>query len=106
MDLPPERNVYFMERAYKFKRKWVDKIPGVVHADKTGRIQTVSKKINPKFYNLIQNFKDITGVPLLLNTSFNLNGEPIVLNPSDAIRTFYSCGLDILILGNYVVKKN
>ena len=106
MIMPKNRNVYFMERAYKFKRKWVDKIPGVVHADKTGRIQTVSKKINPKFYNLIQNFKDITGVPLLLNTSFNLNGEPIVLNPSDAIRTFYSCGLDILILGNYVVKKN
>ena len=106
MIMPKNRNVYFMERAYKFRKEWVNKIPGVVHTDKTGRVQTVSKKINPKFYNLIKYFNDITGVPVVLNTSFNLNGEPIVLSPSDAIRTFYSCGLDILILGNYVIKKN
>ena len=62
-------------------------------------------KLNSKFYNLINDFYKITKVPLLVNTSFNLNGEPIVCNPNDAIRTFYSCGLDILIMGNYVVEK-
>ena len=73
--------------------------------DNTARVQTVSKKVNPKFYKLIQEFRKITGVPILVNTSFNLNGEPIVCDPNDAIRTFFSCGLDILVIGNYVVLK-
>ena len=73
--------------------------------DNTARVQTVSKKINPKFYNLIQEFKKITGVPILVNTSFNLNGEPIVCDPNDAIRTFFSCGLDLLVIGDYVISK-
>ena len=68
-------------------------------------MQTVSKKLNPKFHKLIEEFHKLTGVPVLLNTSFNLNGEPIVLSPSDAIRTFYTCGLDYLVLGDYVIKK-
>ena len=63
------------------------------------------KKINPKFYNLINEFYQLTGVPVLLNTSFNLNGEPIVCTVEDAIRTFNCCGLDLLILGNFVIKK-
>ena len=105
MEIPKNRNVYFMERAYKFKKKWIKKIPGVVHHDQTGRIQTVSKKVNPRFHNLIENFNKITDVPVILNTSFNLNGEPIVMTPIDAIKTFYSCGLDILIIGNFIIKK-
>lgn len=105
MQMPIDRNVFFMERAYKFKKKWIKKIPGVVHHDHTGRIQTVSKSINPLFYNLISSFYKITDTPVLLNTSFNLNGEPIVMTPSDAIKTFYSCGLDILVIGNYIIKK-
>ncbi len=105
MHIPNDRKVFFMERAYEFKKKWTKKIPGVVHHDNTGRIQTVSKKINPLFHNLINEFYKITDTPVLLNTSFNLNGEPIVMSPSDAIKTFYSCGLDILVLGNYVIQK-
>jgi len=58
-----------------------------------------------KFYNLINEFYKITNVPVLLNTSFNLNGEPIVMSPSDAIRTFHTCGLDVLVLQDYVVEK-
>ena len=65
----------------------------------------MDKYVNSKFYNLINDFYKITEVPLLVNTSFNLNGEPIVCSPNDAIRTFYSCGLDILVIGNYVVEK-
>tara|TARA_B100001540_G_C15386767_1_gene452586 strand:- start:306 stop:599 length:294 start_codon:yes stop_codon:yes gene_type:complete len=94
-----------MERAYEFKNKWKKKVPGVCHVDNTGRVQTVDKASNLKFYNLINEFYKITKIPLLLNTSFNLNGEPIVMSPTDAIRTFYSCGLDILVLNNYVIHK-
>ena len=57
------------------------------------------------FYNLITDFYKKTGVPVLLNTSFNLNGEPIVCSPTDAIRTFYSCGLDLLVMDNYLIYK-
>ena len=80
-------------------------IPAVVHKDFTARVQTVENQTNKIFYNLINDFYKKTGVPILLNTSFNLNGEPIVCSPTDAIRTFYSCGLDILVMNNFIVYK-
>ena len=89
-----------------FKNKWKKIIPAVTHVDGTARIQTVFKKNNIKFYDLISEFYKITKVPVLLNTSFNLNGEPIVCSPEDAIRTFFTCGLDILVIDNYVIDKN
>ncbi len=104
-DLRKSEKVYFMEKAIKVKKNWKEKIPAVVHVDNTARVQTVSKKLNQKFYKLIEEFNKITSVPVILNTSFNLNGEPVVLSPSDAIRTFYTCGLDYLVLGDYVIKK-
>ena len=94
-----------MEKAVFVRKSWKKKIPAVVHVDGTARLQTVSKKFNFKFYNLINEFYKITGVPVLLNTSFNLNGEPIVMTPSDALRTFHTCGLDILVLQDYVIEK-
>ena len=94
-----------MEKITYVKEDWVNKIPAVTHVDNSARVHTVSKKINPKFYNLINEFYQLTGVPVLLNTSFNLNGEPIVCTVEDAIRTFNCCGLDLLILGNFVIKK-
>ena len=97
--------VPFMEKAVLVKNNWKKKIPAVVHVDGTARVQTVSKKFNPSFYNLINEFYKITNVPVLLNTSFNLNGEPIVMTPSDAIRTFHTCGLDTLVLQDYVILK-
>ncbi len=106
MSMPKDRKVFFMERAYDFRQNWVKKIPGVVHIDKTGRVQTVSKYTNFKFYNLLREFYKITKTPTLLNTSFNLNGEPIVMTPEDALRTFYSCGLDILVINDLVIKKS
>ena len=83
-----------------------EKIPAVVHTDGTGRLQTVSEKGNPRYYQLISEFEKITGIPIVLNTSFNLNGEPIVCAPKDAIRTFFSCGLDALILEDFIITKN
>ncbi len=98
--------IYFMEKAVKVRKLWRKKISAVTHIDNTARVQTVTKSENPIFYDLITEFNKITKVPILLNTSFNLNGEPIVCTPRDAIRTFFSCGLDILILGNFIIKKN
>lgn len=104
-ELDSSDRIYFMEKVAIVKKNWRNKIPSVTHVDNTARVQTVDKYINSKFYNLINDFYKITGVPLLVNTSFNLNGEPIVCSPNDAIRTFYSCGLDILVIGNYVIEK-
>ncbi len=81
-------------------------IPAVTHADKTARVQTVTREANPRYHRLISEFARLTGVPVLLNTSFNLKGEPIVTAPKDAIRTFYSSGLDFLVMGDHIVPKD
>ena len=94
-----------MEKVYKVKDGKRELIPAVVHVDGTSRVQTVSKLLNPLFHNLIREFKNITGIGVVLNTSFNLNGEPIVCSPTDAVKTFFQCGLDYLVLGNYLVSK-
>lgn len=104
-DIKKGKKIEFMEKAIMVKNDWKKKIPAVTHIDGTARVQTVFKNYNSKFYDLINEFYKLTNVPLLVNTSFNLNGEPIVENPSDAVRTFHTCGLDILVLGNYIIEK-
>ena len=81
-----------------------DKIPGVTHIDNTARIQTVNREQNTKLYELIKEFHRVTGIPMLLNTSFNCH-EPIVETPEDAIRTFKRTGLDVLVIENWVLVK-
>jgi carbamoyltransferase len=103
--LPPNTEVRFMERVFPIREEKREEIPAVVHFDGTGRLQTVTADASPRFHKLISAFEKATGVPVLLNTSFNVNGEPIVCTPSDAIRTFYSCGLDVLVMGNYLLRK-
>jgi len=100
------RRVRFMERVAFVKQQWRSRLGAVTHVDGTARLQTVERDVNPKFYDVIKAFEKLTGVPVLLNTSFNLNGEPIVCTPEHAIRTFYSCGLDILVMGPYVIRKS
>ena len=80
-------------------------IPAVTHADGSTRLQAVSPRANPRYARLIACFGEQTGVPVLLNTSFNLRGEPMVNAPSDAVQTFLNSGLDWLVLGPYVVRK-
>lgn len=80
-------------------------IPSVTHVDGSARPQTVEKEINPLYWNLIYEFGQRTGVPVLMNTSFNLRGEAIVNTPTDAIRTFFSSGMDALVIGSYLVEK-
>ena len=79
-------------------------IPGVTHVDGTARIQTLQREFNACYYDLINAFYALTGVPMLLNTSFNCQ-EPIVETPKDAVATFKKCGLDILVINNYIVRK-
>jgi carbamoyltransferase len=79
-------------------------VPGVVHIDGTGRLQTVKNQQNPRYYKLIKNFFYLTGVPMILNTSFNEN-EPIVLNPEQALNCFLRAEMDILVLNNWVIIR-
>jgi len=95
----------FMEKVFPIQVDKHEVIPAVTHVDGTGRLQTVSKEANPLYWRLIDEFRKITDVPVVLNTSFNLKGEPIVCSPQDAVRTFYSSGLDALILGDFLVEK-
>ena len=81
------------------------KIPAVTHVDYSARIQTVHKDTNPKYYRLIKKFKELTGCPILVNTSFNIRGEPIVLTPEDAYKCFMGTELDILVVGNCYMEK-
>ena len=80
-------------------------IPATTHVDGTGRVQVVVRDASPTYHRLIERFADATGVPVLLNTSFNLRGEPIVATPADAYSTFRRSGLDLLVLGPYLVGK-
>jgi carbamoyltransferase len=80
-------------------------IPSVTHVDGSARPQTVEREVNPLYWRLIHEFGQRTGVPVVMNTSFNLRGEPIVCTPTDAIRTFFSSGMDALVIGSYVVEK-
>lgn len=80
-------------------------IPSVTHVDGSARPQTVEKGVNPLYWRVIKEFGGRTGVPVIMNTSFNLRGEPIVCSPTDAIRTFFSSGMDALIIGSFLVEK-
>lgn len=97
---------YFMTFTVNVKVNKQNLVPAIVHEDGTSRIQTVDKESNNLLYNLLVEYNKITGIPILLNTSFNVAGEPIVCSPIDAIKTFFISGLDVLIMNNYLVKKS
>ena len=79
--------------------------PAIVHADNTARVQSVDKNTNQNLNKILVEFFKLTKVPILLNTSFNLKGEPMVDTPEDAIKTFYTSGIDILALNNFIITK-
>jgi carbamoyltransferase len=95
----------FMILAFQAREEVKPKIPAALHVDGTGRPQTVEKETNPRYWDLINEFRKISGVPVVLNTSFNVAGQPIVCTPKDAIGTFYICGLDALSIGDFIVEK-
>lgn len=100
------RDTPYMERTLRFKPEVMDKVPGVVHENKTGRLQSVHKEYNEKYYNVINEFYKLTGVPMVLNTSFNVMGKPIIHSFEDAIAVFFTSGLDALIIDDYIIYKN
>jgi carbamoyltransferase len=80
-------------------------IPAVTHVDYSARVQTVHRETNPRYHRLLERFKAATGCPVLVNTSFNVRGEPIVCTPEDAFRCFMGSDIEVLVIGNYFLKK-
>jgi len=95
----------FMVLVYRTRPEKRELIPGVNHVDDTGRLQTVTREANPRYHRLIQEFERLTGVPMVLNTSFDEN-EPIVMTPADAVETFRRTRIDLLVLGSLVVARS
>jgi carbamoyltransferase len=96
----------FMLVVKNVRREWRDKIPAIVHVDGTARVQTVRQDQNARLHRLLKEFDAITGVPVLLNTSLNVRGEPIVETPSDAVACFLGTGIDYLALHDMLIAKN
>ena len=96
-----DKDLFGIEKL-KIKRS---KIPAITHVDYSARVQTVHQDTNPRYYKLIQAFKKLTGCSLIVNTSFNVRGEPIVCSPLDAYRCFMRSQIDILVLENYIISK-
>lgn len=96
----------FMTFTFPIKPDKRSVIPSVVHIDGSGRLQSVEKENNKLFYELIKNFYELTGIPIVLNTSFNIAGDAIVSSVEDAVNTFNACDIDVLIIGNFLVAKN
>ena len=94
-----------MLRTARVRSEARDQIPAVVHVDGTARPHLVEEETNPLYYRLIRRFGEAAGHPVLLNTSFNLRGEPMVASAANAISTFVRSGLDVLYLGSYRVSK-
>jgi carbamoyltransferase len=99
------QEVPYMNQVFKVKDKFIAGLPSITHADETARVQTVRSTFNPHIFTLLKKFEKLSGYPILLNTSFNLRGQTMVLDPETAIKTFYSCEMDYLVLGNYLISK-
>jgi carbamoyltransferase len=96
----------YMLLAKPVRPEWRDKIPSIVHVDGTARVQTVRRETNEPLYRLLKEFEAITGVPVLLNTSFNVKGEPIVETPRNAVECFLTTGIDYLALHDMLMRKS
>tara|TARA_B100000315_G_scaffold160970_2_gene149399 strand:+ start:133 stop:1911 length:1779 start_codon:yes stop_codon:yes gene_type:complete len=99
------RDAYYMVISFDTNGRARQRIPAVVHVDGTVRPQTVRREVNPRYYDVIKAFGEITGEYAILNTSLNIRGEPIVCTPREAIKCLYDTGMDAMILGNFLVEK-
>lgn len=95
----------FMLFIYDVKPEHAERIPAVCHADLTARVQTVARGTNPRYHDTLKAFQARTGVPILVNTSFNVRGEPVVCSPKDALDAFFSTPLDALVIGRFLIEK-
>ena len=97
-------DVPFMMQVYQIRKEKRPLIPAVTHVDGSGRLQTVSRNANPRYYELIERFRDLSGIPMVLNTSFNEN-EPVVCKPEEALDCFLRTKMDVLVLGNWFIAR-
>ena len=104
-EMPEGMDAPFMLLVPKVRQEMHRVLPAVTHEDGTGRVQTVTDEDNGRYYRLIKAFGDRTGVPVVINTSFNVRGEPIVCTPTDAVNTFLNTGIDAVVMGNYVLTE-
>jgi carbamoyltransferase len=95
----------YMLMVLPFRPGMGDKVQAVNHGG-TGRLQTIRREWNPRYYELVRQFGEATGVPVLMNTSFNLRGEPIVTSPANAVSTFSRSGIDVLVMENFLIRKS
>jgi carbamoyltransferase len=104
-DVPEGFQARYMEQVVKVRPEYAAELPAVTHFDRSARVQTVMRDESALFHAVLEAFEALTGFPVLVNTSFNVNGEPIVLTPDDAITTFFNSGLEYLVIGNCLVSK-
>lgn len=104
-EMPPGMDAPFMLLVPKVRPEMHQVIPAVTHQDGTGRVQTVTEETNRLYYRVIKRFGELTGVPVVINTSFNVRGEPIVCTPRDAYHTFVKTGIDALVMGKYIITE-
>jgi carbamoyltransferase len=95
----------FMLKVCQVRPEYRDKLPAITHVDGSARLQTVRRETNPRYHRLLEEFGKLSGIPVVLNTSFNIMGEPVVESPVQAIRCFASTGLDVLAIGDFIVHK-
>ncbi|MBN1214261.1 MAG: carbamoyltransferase [Candidatus Lokiarchaeota archaeon] len=96
----------FMLMVYPIRKEWHKKIPSVTHVDGSGRLQTIRRFQNKDYYDLIKEFGKLSGIPILINTSFNIRGEPIVCTPKEAYLCMMGTGIDYLVIGNFLIKRD
>jgi len=104
-EMPEGMDAPYMLLVPRVREDKRDVIPAVTHQDGTGRVQTVTEDTNRRYYRLIRAFGELTQVPVVINTSFNVRGEPIVCSPTDAYHTFVHTGIDVLVIGDYIVTQ-
>ncbi len=104
-DNPIPNPAYYMLVVYPIKKTKRKKIPAVTHVDGSGRLQIIKREQNKLYYDTIKEFEKLSGVPILINTSFNIRGEPIVCTPSDAYRCMMGTGIDFLVMGKYLIER-
>jgi carbamoyltransferase len=104
-DMPLSESNKYMLMVYPFKPKGIKEVPATVHVDGTGRLQVLDRTDNPLYYDVIAEYHKKTGTPIIINTSFNIRGEPIVCTPRDAVHCFLTTDIDYLMIGSFLVKK-
>jgi carbamoyltransferase len=104
-DIPVPEPTDFMLMVYPIKKEWHKKIPSVTHVDGSGRLQTIRREQNHLYYDVIKEFGKMSGIPILINTSFNIRGEPIVCTPYDAYKCMMGTGIDYLVIDKFLIKR-